>query len=1042
LKIQNQEKNKEIAELVEGHKKKLEELEAKRKSLLEENLKRREIGEKEMNQAHSRQLEVTMNRMRREIQDEKEMREKDKINKNTELADTKERFAREKSELEAKIQEITKKKGEEISAKCKEIVELNAKMESAKRESSSKLENELKSLQSRHEQELMLKQREIEGITRQHGSEIEALKKQHAFQVDTLMKQRISETEVSTKQHASELKSLKSLHEKEIEQLIQKSKRELEEYRLKRDSELLEKNKDLVGIKEKLSKDQAAYIEKLTAERSNLMKKHHDELRELTAEKEQQIVKKRIRINELTDETTQLKVDFAQNLQTQISELSRKHNETASNLKYQYQADMTTRKQNEAANLKRAKDRSMEEMQNQLKTWTSKEELLVREKKILEAKVEETAKKLSETISSHSSAVDSYKKEIESCKEQISRLQTLSSASTKEKDQEIVRKMKDIERLKSENATRVSRLQREAEELKKNSPAIQELSQKLKKVTAEKEKVKSKLDKLQTELAQMRVEDMLKSQRLKDAANRISRMEESLKSSTTGHSSQLKDLSEKNAELRATNAAFKAKSEQNEQFFNRIKSEKSQLQQEYQNSGSQNRSLASQIQEVQAQRNSLQADVNRLQMERTVLQEKLNQYENNTQTVFGKYNELQKEHAALLIQMKALKDQQLKDEILRRKLHNTIMDLKGNIRVFCRVRPFIGEENPSGCFRYPKNCDKKGIEVLNDNGIPSNFQFDRVFQPNDTQEDVFNEVHGVVQSALDGFSVCVFAYGQTNSGKTYSMEGENLVDHRRGLIPRSVEKIFQDIEIMKKRGWKYSMKVSFLEIYNDKIRDLLNEKQRLQIISTPRAHVPDLTIEECKTVKDVYPLLQRANKERATGSTAANCSSSRSHSVFCIRFKGNNDITGDEIQSELNLIDLAGSERLKKSKAEGATLKETKCINLSLHYLKTVIKGIASKQKHIRYRDSKLTHLLQPSLEGKGKVLMLLNLCPGKELSDESLQSLQFGADAYNTVIGVAKKNKRSSTRKQKENSKKTARRNSRLDSRIKKTNKKKQRGY
>lgn len=175
------------------------------------------------------------------------------------------------------------------------------------------------------------------------------------------------------------------------------------------------------------------------------------------------------------------------------------------------------------------------------------------------------------------------------------------------------------------------------------------------------------------------------------------------------------------------------------------------------------------------------------------------------------------------------------------------------------------------------------------------FEYDRVFWPNHTQNDVFSEISQLVQSALDGYAVSIFAYGQTGSGKTYTMEGPPVItEDTRGMIPRSVNKIFEHSETYTKKGWTYETEVSFLEIYNQDIRDLLRdnpEPTNLEIKmvkegKVTRTVVPDLTHVKVSSPADLEPIIKRAGACRATAGTDMNARSSRSHSVFTLRITG------------------------------------------------------------------------------------------------------------------------------------------------------------
>nr|ABG00040.1 Kinesin-1, putative [Oryza sativa Japonica Group] len=297
------------------------------------------------------------------------------------------------------------------------------------------------------------------------------------------------------------------------------------------------------------------------------------------------------------------------------------------------------------------------------------------------------------------------------------------------------------------------------------------------------------------------------------------------------------------------------------------------------------------------------------------------------------------------------------------------LELKGNIRVFCRVRPLL--PNESGAVAYPKSGENlgRGIELTH-NGQMYFFTFDKVFEQSTSQEDVFIEISHLVQSALDGYKVCIFAYGQTGSGKTYTMMGNPELHDQKGLIPRSLEQIFQTSQALISQGWKYKMQASMLEIYNEAICDLLAtnhttiqdggaSKYSIKHDANGNTHVSDLIIVDVLSINEVSSLLKRAAQSRSVGRTQMNEESSRSHCVFTLRFFGVNEGTDQQVQGVLNLIDLAGSERLNKSGATGDRLKETQAINKSLSCLSDVIFSIAKKEEHVPFRNSKLTYLLQ-----------------------------------------------------------------------------------
>lgn len=390
----------------------------------------------------------------------------------------------------------------------------------------------------------------------------------------------------------------------------------------------------------------------------------------------------------------------------------------------------------------------------------------------------------------------------------------------------------------------------------------------------------------------------------------------------------------------------------------------------------------------------------------------------------------------------ALEQQAREDAAIRRRLHNTIQELKGNIRVFARVRPLLEAEMPDitpspvhEMFDYtergqgitamtPKVDENGSIVPVKRSRYP--FKFDRVFDPTSSQEVVFEEISQLVQSALDGYRVCVFAYGQTGSGKTYTMLGTRDGDvNNLGMIPRSVRQVFDTAKAMEKDGWSFRLKASFLEIYNEVIRDLLTDSKssmatkgkdsrtrddQYKIIfshETRLSTVQDLTIEDVKDERQLHHLIDMSMKRRATAATKANERSSRSHSLFRLYIEGSNSQTGEKRNGLLNLIDLAGSERLGHSKAEGDRLRETKNINRSLSALGDVIAALGNKDKHVPFRNSKLTHVLQDSLGGDSKTLMFVNISHAPESFHESLTSLRFAAKVNNCHLGTAKRSAR-----------------------------------
>nr|AVR43205.1 KIFC1 [Phascolosoma esculenta] len=391
-----------------------------------------------------------------------------------------------------------------------------------------------------------------------------------------------------------------------------------------------------------------------------------------------------------------------------------------------------------------------------------------------------------------------------------------------------------------------------------------------------------------------------------------------------------------------------------------------------------------------------------------------------------------KENTATIKEQKetieAMKEKERAWETERRWLHNTVQELKGNIRVFCRIRPLLEEEKREQEAISHLSVDTETcllVDKLNSHALDETssirkadgdnkyeFNFDKIYGPWSTQESVFNELSQLVQSALDGYNVCIFAYGQTGSGKTYTMEGPEQPDETtQGVIPRAVLQIFKTTETLRSKGWQYGLEASFLEIYNEMIQDLLgdvkdNIKHEIRMVNkgSHDVMVTNLTVKAVTSPKQVHDLLRKASANRAVASTNCNERSSRSHSVFMLKIRGENPITGETSHGVLNLVDLAGSERLKESGSTGARLKETQAINKSLSSLGNVIMALANKEKHEPYRTSKLTHLLQNSLGGNSKTLMFVNISPREEHFGETLCSLRFATKVNNCNMGTAQK--------------------------------------
>jgi kinesin family protein C1 len=424
------------------------------------------------------------------------------------------------------------------------------------------------------------------------------------------------------------------------------------------------------------------------------------------------------------------------------------------------------------------------------------------------------------------------------------------------------------------------------------------------------------------------------------------------------------------------------------------------------------------------------------------MKEKINFLESDSQAQSTAFNDLHRRMQEAIEAAEQAHEKLRQEETLRRKLFNQVQELKGNIRVMCRVRPTHESETQPAKITFPDvDTDSKEVAVQGPDKISAtgkditaaySYSFDRVFGPTSQNSEVFEEISQLVQSALDGYNVCIFCYGQTGSGKTYTMSSPD------GMIPRATAQIYAEATRLEEKGWRYKMEGSFIEVYNETYNDLLGraedlDKKKVEVRhdAAKKQTILDNTVSVAlDSPSRVEEILRTADKNRVVASTKANMRSSRSHSVFILKLVGTNEITGERSEGTLNLVDLAGSERLEHSKVEGARLKETQNINKSLSCLGDVINALGSAKEgtHIPYRNSKvcfqhsqkhvniqtltriqLTYLLQYSLGGNSKTLMFVMVSPLQAHLQETVTSLKFATKVHNTHIGTAKKSTKSS---------------------------------
>ncbi|KAF2749992.1 kinesin-domain-containing protein [Sporormia fimetaria CBS 119925] len=336
------------------------------------------------------------------------------------------------------------------------------------------------------------------------------------------------------------------------------------------------------------------------------------------------------------------------------------------------------------------------------------------------------------------------------------------------------------------------------------------------------------------------------------------------------------------------------------------------------------------------------------------------------------------------------------------------MSGSNTIKVVARFRPQNKIEIASGGQPVVEFASEDTCAVQS-NEASGAFTFDRVFDMNSRQIDVFNySIRSTVDDILNGYNGTVFAYGQTGAGKSYTMMGSDIDDEEgKGIIPRIVEQIFASM-LASPSNIEYTVRVSYMEIYMEKIRDLLNPVNDNLPVHEEKArgvYVKGLLEVYVSSVDEVYEVMRRGGNARAVAATNMNQESSRSHSIFVITITQKNLETGSMKSGQLFLVDLAGSEKVGKTGASGQTLEEAKKINKSLSALGMVINSLTDgKSSHIPYRDSKLTRILQESLGGNSRTTLIINCSPSSYNDAETISTLRFGMRAK-TIKNKAKVN-------------------------------------
>jgi len=391
-----------------------------------------------------------------------------------------------------------------------------------------------------------------------------------------------------------------------------------------------------------------------------------------------------------------------------------------------------------------------------------------------------------------------------------------------------------------------------------------------------------------------------------------------------------------------------------------------------------------------------------------------------------------------------VRERLLQETRKRKHLHNALEDMKGNIRVIIRLRPLLSNEH------FPSNMSGR-VEVRDDTTVTVTsaatgvkvFNFYQALGFSSVQNDVFEEVRPVIQSAIDGVNVCIIAYGATGSGKTFTIHGNEIMEsavntsngggshqklsNSRGVLPRAAEELFKHLH--DNNIWNtlplqgglsdgassdtYSITCSMIELYMDDIIDLLlppsTKRKRLELREHPTGgmFVQGVSEHPVSNAEELLSLIHQGNEQKQIHKTSVHDRSSRSHTIFTINLvlHFNTGRTSIVSKSRLLFVDLAGSERYSRSRATGERFKEAQHINKSLSALGDVIGALSKKKSHIPYRNSKLTSILQPCLGGNSKTIMFANISPSADSHSETTSTLGFAA-RVKKVQNIATKNR------------------------------------
>ncbi|GJP63131.1 hypothetical protein CLOP_g20207 [Closterium sp. NIES-67] len=388
-------------------------------------------------------------------------------------------------------------------------------------------------------------------------------------------------------------------------------------------------------------------------------------------------------------------------------------------------------------------------------------------------------------------------------------------------------------------------------------------------------------------------------------------------------------------------------------------------------------------------------------MAEATLREELEEKEADLQKFRKQVEELRASEKRLDVKVKDLEKQYNEEVSKRRKLQDSM----GSIRGIVRCRPLSAEEESTGHMPVVTCSDKFTVEHSGKDGELKSHPFYRVYDPTATQANVFESVEDLVEASLDGFNACILAYGQTGSGKTYTMCGNEA---QPGLIPLAVRKIFNSRD-KSPAHVTIEVQVCMLELYLKDVLDLLDPKDPknpagISVTGKRQVNLKNVTLFPVESASRLEQLIQEGIGRRQVDGTEMNAASSRSHMLLSIVIKTYNNLTKRTHTGKLSFVDLAGSESLKASGAQGKLVTETTHINSGLSFLNLVILALKNGYSHIPYGNDNLTRVLADSLGGNSKTLMIVNISPSNKYLEETEKSLSYGVLAQ-CIINTASRN-------------------------------------